>query len=139
MTTHEALLDTWNANLDCAEAMLPQVGQLYRKHGVVTKVFGRLLVNQSPVDLIKAHKFPTPGNGQRPMLAEQEIGVEAWGRLEVMLQVRERGAGPGPPVIADEFPKLSGLKVLGRSFGGSRPGRRRREHTPRLPTKAGGW
>ncbi len=37
--------------------MVPLVGRLYREHGVVTSIYGRRLINQSPVDILKAHRF----------------------------------------------------------------------------------
>lgn len=60
----ETLLEDWNAKLDRAESMLPLIGRLYRKNGIVTKVFGRLLVNSSPVDIIKTHKFARRVTGE---------------------------------------------------------------------------
>ncbi len=46
----------WNARLDRAESLLPIIGQLYRKNGIVTKVFGRFLINCSPIEILKIHK-----------------------------------------------------------------------------------
>lgn len=37
--------------------MIPLIGKLYREHGVVTSIYGRRLINQSPVDILKAHRF----------------------------------------------------------------------------------
>ncbi|MRG60472.1 glyceraldehyde-3-phosphate dehydrogenase [Agromyces sp. CFH 90414] len=37
--------------------MIPLIGGLYRDHGVVTSIHGRRLINRSPVDLLKAHRF----------------------------------------------------------------------------------
>ncbi len=37
--------------------MVPLVGKLYRERGVVTSIYGRRLINQSPVDILKAHPF----------------------------------------------------------------------------------
>ncbi|WP_425460906.1 glyceraldehyde-3-phosphate dehydrogenase [Klugiella xanthotipulae] len=37
--------------------MIPLIGHLYREHGVVTSIYGRSLVNQSAVDILKAHRF----------------------------------------------------------------------------------
>jgi glyceraldehyde 3-phosphate dehydrogenase (phosphorylating) len=60
----KSLLEDWNARLDRAESMLPIIGRLYRKNGIVTKVFGRLLVNSSPVDIIKTHRFARRVTGE---------------------------------------------------------------------------
>ncbi len=37
--------------------MIPLIGTLYREHGVVTSIYGRRLLNQSPVGILKAHRF----------------------------------------------------------------------------------
>lgn len=47
----------WNDRQALAEAMIPLIGNLYREHGVVTSIYGRRLINQSPVDILKAHRF----------------------------------------------------------------------------------
>ncbi len=52
-----AELDRWNERQAIAEAMIPLIGTLYREHGVVTSIYGRRLINQSPVDIVKAHRF----------------------------------------------------------------------------------
>nr|WP_312855097.1 glyceraldehyde-3-phosphate dehydrogenase [Agromyces agglutinans] len=47
----------WIAREELAERMIPLIGGLYRDHGVVTSIHGRRLINRSPVDLLKAHRF----------------------------------------------------------------------------------
>ena len=37
--------------------MVPVIGNLYRETGVVVTIFGRSLVRNSPVDILKAHRF----------------------------------------------------------------------------------
>lgn len=49
--------ERWNERQALAEAMIPLVGTLYREHGVVTSIYGRRLINQSPVGILKAHRF----------------------------------------------------------------------------------
>ncbi|WPR66476.1 glyceraldehyde-3-phosphate dehydrogenase [Glutamicibacter protophormiae] len=36
--------------------MIPLIGRLYRKNNVVTSIYGRKLINQSAIDIIKAHR-----------------------------------------------------------------------------------
>ena len=52
-TTH---LDTYILEQGLAEGMIPAVGVLYRKRGVIITVFGRKLMNASTIDIIKAHQ-----------------------------------------------------------------------------------
>ncbi|MGY3128539.1 glyceraldehyde 3-phosphate dehydrogenase [Agrococcus sp. UYP33] len=50
---HQAWLD----RLALAESAVPILGRLYRERDVVTHVHGKKLVNQSPVDILKAHRW----------------------------------------------------------------------------------
>ena len=52
-TAHQAWLD----RLALAESAVPILGRLYRERDVVTHVHGKKLVNQSPVDILKAHRW----------------------------------------------------------------------------------
>ncbi len=56
-------LEDWNELQTLAEKMIPLVGLLYRKQGVVLKVFGRKLMTSSTIDIIKAHRFGRLLNG----------------------------------------------------------------------------
>ncbi|WP_246604042.1 glyceraldehyde-3-phosphate dehydrogenase [Microbacterium marinilacus] len=37
--------------------MIPLIGRLYRTHGIVTSIHGRRLINRSPIEILKAHRF----------------------------------------------------------------------------------
>ncbi|MCZ2403809.1 glyceraldehyde-3-phosphate dehydrogenase [Paenarthrobacter sp. Z7-10] len=50
-------LDSWIRREALAEAMIPLIGRLYRENNVVTSVYGRSLINQSVVGLLKTHRF----------------------------------------------------------------------------------
>ncbi len=47
----------WTEREALAEAMIPVIGRLYRQNNVVTSVYGRTLINQSVIGIIKAHRF----------------------------------------------------------------------------------
>ncbi|HLP23520.1 MAG TPA: glyceraldehyde-3-phosphate dehydrogenase [Microbacteriaceae bacterium] len=49
--------DGWVAREELAERMIPLIGELYRRHGVVTSIHGRRLVSRGAIDIIKAHRF----------------------------------------------------------------------------------
>jgi len=53
----DAVLDSWVKREALAEEMIPLIGRLYRENNVVTSVYGRTLINQSVVGLLKAHRF----------------------------------------------------------------------------------
>jgi len=47
----------WTEREALAEAMIPLVGRLYRKNNVVTSIYGRAIINQSVINIIKSHRF----------------------------------------------------------------------------------
>jgi glyceraldehyde 3-phosphate dehydrogenase len=49
--------DDWKEREAIAETMLPVIGRLYRDRGIVITLYGRTLVNQSMIDILKAHRF----------------------------------------------------------------------------------
>jgi len=50
-------LQEWSEREQLAEQMVPLIGSLYRNNNVVTSIYGRSLVHQSVVDILKAHRF----------------------------------------------------------------------------------
>ena len=50
-------LQQWSEREQLAEQMVPLIGSLYRNNNVVTSIYGRSLVHQSVVDILKAHRF----------------------------------------------------------------------------------
>ncbi len=85
--------EEWNARLAQAEAMIPLIGSLYRDHGVVTSIHGRRLLNQSPVAILKAHRF-----------ARQLNDVEL--PIEETLPVLEAISELGPAAASIDLAKL---------------------------------
>ncbi|MDX1756626.1 MAG: glyceraldehyde-3-phosphate dehydrogenase [Marinobacter sp.] len=58
--SHEQInqhLSNWTERESTAEAMIPLIGRLYRKNNVVTSVYGRAIINQSVIGIIRAHRF----------------------------------------------------------------------------------
>ncbi len=47
----------WKEREAVAESMIPLIGRLYRQNNVVTSIYGRALINQSVIGIIKAHRF----------------------------------------------------------------------------------
>lgn len=50
-------LQQWSEREQLAEQMVPLIGSLYRNNNVVTSIYGRSLVHQSVVYILKAHRF----------------------------------------------------------------------------------
>ncbi len=53
----EDYFSDWKEREALAEAMIPAVGKLYREQNVVCYVYGKSLVNQSVIQIMKAHRF----------------------------------------------------------------------------------
>lgn len=47
----------WKQREALAESMIPLVGKLYRENNVSCYIYGRTLVNQSPIQIMQAHRF----------------------------------------------------------------------------------
>lgn len=47
----------WKNREEIAEAMIPMIGKLYRERNISTTVYSRALVNQSVIQILKAHRF----------------------------------------------------------------------------------
>nr|WP_320049874.1 glyceraldehyde-3-phosphate dehydrogenase [uncultured Desulfuromonas sp.] len=53
----EEYLNDWTERVDLAEQMVPIIGSLYRNQGVNINIYGRTLVNRTPVGILRAHRF----------------------------------------------------------------------------------
>ena len=47
----------WKDQQSSAEQLIPLVGKLYRDNGVTIRIFGRRILNNSTIDIIKAHRY----------------------------------------------------------------------------------
>ncbi len=63
----DAYFKEWKEREALAEAMTPLIGKLYRDHEVICTVYDRALVNQSTIEVLRAHRF-----------ARQIINREIW-------------------------------------------------------------
>ncbi|WP_082369316.1 glyceraldehyde-3-phosphate dehydrogenase [Arthrobacter sp. ERGS1:01] len=57
LQTTDSCLDTWMSREALAESMIPVIGRLYRENNVVTSIHGRSLINNSTMNILKAHRF----------------------------------------------------------------------------------
>ena len=57
LTEHHLRAASWEDREACAETMIPLIGDLYRRHGVITSLHGTSLINRSTIELLKAHRF----------------------------------------------------------------------------------
>lgn len=89
MTPHDAAastdaaLHTWIDRETMAETMIPLIGRLYRENNVIANIHGRSLINKSPNDLLKAHRFARHIDGVELPLAETLPLLETLQKLDL--------------------------------------------------------
>ena len=76
----------WKDREATAEAMIPLIGRLYRQNNVVTSIYGRAVINQSVIGILKSHRFVR-------QVENKELSVkQASKELSVTLAVSPRQA-----------------------------------------------
>ena len=75
--------NSWQERQDYAESMQPIIGRLYRNRGIEIAVYGRPLVNASPIDIIKAHKTVAQFEGTKLRLRESFPFLEAISKMDL--------------------------------------------------------
>jgi glyceraldehyde 3-phosphate dehydrogenase len=104
-----------------AEAMIPLIGRLYRDNNVVTSIYGRSLVNQSVIDILKAHRFARQiDNAELPVaetlpllqaLAELELGAASIDLARLSLKYKnDGGSRPLTEFLREELDGLVGRR-----------------------------
>lgn len=85
MSNAAQLLEQYIAQQGCAERMIPAVGELYRTRGIIVTVFGRKLMNESTVDILKAHRLSR-------FVVNAEVSVVETSRVLAAVQRRLPGS-----------------------------------------------
>lgn len=79
----ENVFEQWQNNQALAEQMIPLVGRLYRQHNVVATMFGRSLINQSVIRILKDHRFVRKIEGTELSVEDTFPIVEAMSALNL--------------------------------------------------------
>ncbi len=95
----------WKEREAIAEAMTPLIGKLYRDHEVICTVYDRALVNQSTIEVLRAHRF-----------ARQIISREIWvtDTYPILQAMSEMNLAPGKVdlgKLAMQFQKQDGSNI----------------------------
>ncbi|GAA3700384.1 glyceraldehyde-3-phosphate dehydrogenase [Arthrobacter ginkgonis] len=108
-----AALEKWSEREALAEAMIPLIGRLYRNNNVVTSIYGRKLINQSAIDILKAHRIARrideaelPLEETYPLLValdELNLGSVSVDLARLAKKFRESGSGVLKDFLAAEF------------------------------------
>lgn len=90
-------LDNWKTREELAEKMIPLIGQLFRDHDVVTSIHGRTLINQSAIDILKAHRFAR-------LIDDTELPVQAsYALIEALTELKPGAASLDIGTLAQRF------------------------------------
>jgi glyceraldehyde 3-phosphate dehydrogenase len=73
----------WKEQQSSAEQMIPLVGQLYRDNGVTIRIFGRRLLNNSAIDIIKAHRYALQMVGEELDIPKSLELVQAMSNMDL--------------------------------------------------------
>ncbi|MGB8407820.1 MAG: glyceraldehyde-3-phosphate dehydrogenase [Mycobacterium sp.] len=76
-------LARWNAEEALAEAMIPIVGTLHRKHGVTVLLHSRSLVNKSVISILRTHRFARQIAGEELSVVETFPFLQALADLDL--------------------------------------------------------
>jgi len=108
-----AALEKWSEREALAEAMIPLIGRLYRNNNVVTSIYGRKLINQSAIDILKAHRIARrideaelPLEETYPLLValdELNLGSVSVDLARLAKKFRESGSDALKDFLAAEF------------------------------------
>ncbi|ASM54568.1 MULTISPECIES: glyceraldehyde-3-phosphate dehydrogenase [Pseudoalteromonas] len=75
--------NSWQERQGYAESMQPIIGKLYRSRGIEIAVYGRPLVNASPIEIIKSHKSVAQFEGTKLRLRESFPFLEAISKMDL--------------------------------------------------------
>ncbi|WP_425481856.1 glyceraldehyde-3-phosphate dehydrogenase [Marinobacter changyiensis] len=76
-------LSDWTERESTAEAMIPLIGRLYRKNNVVTSIYGRAVINQSVIGILRSHRFVRQVEQTELSVQDTLPLLEAMDRLEL--------------------------------------------------------
>lgn len=85
----DGLQATWNTKVALAEQMIPVIGTLYRDRGIVVSLYGRPTLGQTPIGILKAHRYAR-------RIEESELDPRE--TLDILEALREL---PVPPSTVD--------------------------------------
>ncbi|MGP9798076.1 glyceraldehyde-3-phosphate dehydrogenase [Halomonas sp. 86] len=123
----ENVFEEWQNNQALAEQMIPLVGRLYRHNNVVATMYGRSLINQSVIRILKDHRFVRKIEGTELSVEDTFPIVEAMsalnlgpahvdvGKLAVMF--KKQGGGDLSAFLHNELQDIIGGYQPGASKG----------------------
>lgn len=119
--SYDRSLADWSGKLAIAENLIPLIGRLHRDNAVVPSVYGRSLINKSPIEIVKAHRYARHVDAELPLEHTFEL-------LQAVLALNPGPASIDVPVVL-AAQRASGLPLpeylhglLGAVVGGNGAG-----------------
>lgn len=81
-TNLDTYLHDWQDRETLVESMIPTIGRLYRKYNVVPSIYGRAMVNQSVIRILKDHRFVRQIEGEELHPRDSQLLLETLLKLE---------------------------------------------------------
>ncbi|KAF0685142.1 Aste57867_22913 [Aphanomyces stellatus] len=81
-------IQTWNSQEEAADQMIPLIGNLYRRNNIVTTLFGKGLVHQNSIDIIKLHHYVCKHVGKEMLPADTLPILEVISELNTLSATR---------------------------------------------------
>jgi len=113
-----AELTQWNSEEALAEAMIPIIGGLHRKHSVTILLHSRSLVNKSVIKILRTHRFARQIRGDELSVEETFPFLQALTDLDLrpskidlgllVSAYHEHGGGTIPEFVAERLADLVG-------------------------------
>lgn len=114
----------WKNREAIAENMIPMIGKLYRERNVIVAVYGRSLVNNSVIQILKSHRRVRMIAGDLSVvdtypllaaLAKLDIGPCVVDIGKLAIEFKEKGGGDVDAFVKDAVAAAVGRKDEGRA------------------------
>jgi glyceraldehyde 3-phosphate dehydrogenase len=81
--SQEQVFADWKAREAVAESMIPLIGRLYRDREIESSIYGKIIVNRSVVNILKAHRYVRQVEGEELSVHETYPLVQAISKMDL--------------------------------------------------------
>ncbi len=81
--SQEQVFADWKAREAVAESMIPVIGSLYRDREIESSIYGKIIVNRSVVNILKAHRYVRQVEGEELSVHDTYPVVQAMSKMDL--------------------------------------------------------
>ncbi|MFT5720663.1 MAG: glyceraldehyde 3-phosphate dehydrogenase [Motiliproteus sp.] len=81
--SQEKVFADWKAREAVAESMIPVIGRLYRDREIESSIYGKMIINRSVVNILKAHRYVRQVEGEELSVHETYPVVQAISKMDL--------------------------------------------------------